>query len=310
MVPDQRPRPVLVTFLGSVVRRLGGWMPIAGTVELTAELGLDARSVRTAVSRLKKRGWLVPETRAGVRGYALTAEALAALAAGDEVIWHARGSADLRDGWCVITFSIPETARARRDQLRSHLSSLGFGNVSTAAWIAPARLQVAGERAIEELGLTSFCAVFTGHHVAGAELPTLVARAWDLADMDGRYRAFLERFAAAATSLASGDDVPRGEAFATYVALVDAWRRLPFRDPGLPRDLLPPDWSGGEALALFERLVERLEVHALAHAAAHWPAATLPDERRRWGSGGPARRKPGSSGRNGRPDLSSTTVLP
>lgn len=271
MVPDQRPRPVLVTFLGSVVRRLGGWMPIAGTVELTAEVGLDARSVRTAVSRLKKRGWLVPETRAGVRGYALSAEALAALAAGDEVIWHARGAADLRDGWCVITFSIPETARARRDQLRSHLSSLGFGNVSTATWIAPARLQAAGERAIEELGLTSFCAVFTGHHVAGADLPTLVARAWDLPDMDGRYRAFLERFSAAA-ALEPGEAVPQAEAFATYVAVVDAWRRLPFRDPGLPVDLLPAGWSGGEALTLFERLVDQLEGRALEHAASRWPA--------------------------------------
>ena len=272
MVPDQRPRPVLVTFLGSVVRRLGGWMPIAGAVELTAELGLDVRSVRTAVSRLKKRGWLVPETRAGVRGYALSSEALAALEAGDEVIWHARGAADLRDGWCVVSFSIPETARARRDQLRSHLAALGFGNVSTATWIAPARLQAAGERAIEELGLTSFCAVFTGDHVAGADLPTLVARAWDLHEMDGRYRAFLERFSATAP-VASGGAVTRAEAFATYVAVVDAWRRLPFRDPGLPLDLLPADWSGGEALALFERLVEQLEADALDHAAAHWPSA-------------------------------------
>lgn len=270
----QRSRTLLVTFLGSIVRRMGNWMPIGGTIELTAELGLDAPSVRTAVSRLKKRGWLLSETRGGVRGYGLSAEALASLAAGDEVIWHARQPADLSDGWCVITFSIPETVRARRDQLRSHLSSLGFGNVSTATWMAPARMQREAEGAIAELDLTAFCAVFTGNYVAGADLPTLVKRTWDLQGMDARYRAFIQRFSDAAGSLESNDTIPSADAFATYVALVDQWRQLPFRDPGLPLGLLPTDWTGGEALALFEHLVAQLEGRALAHAAAYWSPST------------------------------------
>lgn len=262
-----RSRTVLVTFLGSVVRHLDNWMPIAGTVELTAELGLDTPSVRTAVSRLKKRGWLLSETRGGVRGYGLSAEALASLAAGDQVIWHAREPADLADGWCVITFSIPETARGRRDRLRSHLSALGFGNVSTATWIAPARMQAAAEQAIAELDLTSFCAVFTGSYVAGPDLPALIARSWDLPAMDARYRTFLARFADATEPGA----LPPREAFATYVTMVDHWRQLPFRDPALPPDLLPSSWTGREALALFERRVTQLEDRALSHAATHWP---------------------------------------
>ncbi|WP_325598962.1 PaaX family transcriptional regulator C-terminal domain-containing protein [Nocardioides sp.] len=263
-----RSRTVLVTFLGSVVRHLGSWMPIAGTVELTSGLGLDTPSVRTAVSRLKKRGWLLSETRAGVRGYGLSTEALASLAAGDQVIWHARQPADLADGWCVITFSIPETARGRRDRLRSHLSALGFGNVSTATWIAPARMQAAAEQAIAELDLMSFCAVFTGSYVAGPDLPALVARSWDLPAMDARYRTFLARFADAAPE--PGAVIP-ADAFATYVTMVDHWRQLPFRDPALPPDLLPANWTGGEALALFERRVTQLEDRALAHAATYWP---------------------------------------
>ncbi len=270
--PAHRSRTVLVTFLGSIVRRMGNWMPIAGTVELTAHVALDAASVRTAVSRLKKRGWLVSETRGGVRGYALSEVAMAALAAGDEVIWHARQPANLDDGWCVVTFSIPETARARRDQLRSHLSALGFGNMSTATWIAPVRMQPAAERAIAELDLTSFCAVFAGRYVAGADLPTLMARSWDLDAIDEGYRAFITRFAPTAETLASEHALPPEEAFATYLSLVDHWRQLPFLDPGLPTELLPEDWSGGDALALFERLVTLLEGRALAHAAARWPS--------------------------------------
>jgi len=78
---SRRSRTVVVSFLGSVVRRMGDWMPIAGTVDLMTQFGLDAPSVRTAVFRLKQRGWLTAETRGTARGYALTPLATATLAA-------------------------------------------------------------------------------------------------------------------------------------------------------------------------------------------------------------------------------------
>ena len=62
--PPRVTRTVMVSFLGSIVRRMGNWMPIAGTVDLMAQLGLDAPSVRTAVFRLKQRGWLAAEPAA------------------------------------------------------------------------------------------------------------------------------------------------------------------------------------------------------------------------------------------------------
>ena len=269
---SQRTRTVLVTFLGAIVRRLGDWMPIAGTVELMGQFGLDAPGVRTAVFRLKKRGWLVSETRDGMRGYALTPLALKALAAGDEIIWHARQPADLADGWCVVHFSVPESSRAKRDQLRSHLASLGFGNVGTAMWIAPARNQEAAEQAVAELGLDKYAAIFVGQHVGGQDLSTLLYASWDLAEIDGRYRDFIDRFGPEADALASGARIDPQHAFVTYLEVIDHWRKLPFRDPGLPRELLSDDWSSPEAGALFEQIVTLLEERALAHAARCWDA--------------------------------------
>ncbi len=271
-----RSRTVLVTYLGSVVRPMGNWMPISGTVELMTQVGLDAPSVRTAVFRLKKRGWLVSETRDGLRGYALSDVALTALAAGDEVIWHARQPAGLQDGWCVVSFSVPESARAKRHQLRSRLSSLGFGNMSTAVWVAPARMQPAAQLAIEELGLADFCALFVGRHAGGQDLGTLVHRSWDLGAIDERYREFIEHFADRAEGVEPSDMIDVRHAFVTYLELVDRWRRLPFRDPGLPTSLLPKNWSAPRAGALFERCVARLEGPALAHAASQWPGNSDP----------------------------------
>ncbi|MER5636077.1 PaaX family transcriptional regulator C-terminal domain-containing protein [Kitasatospora sp. NPDC002227] len=262
-----RSRTLLVSFLGAVVRPMGDWMPIAGAVELLGRSGLDAASVRTAVFRLKKRGWLESESRSGQRGYALTPAALEALAAGDEVIWHARQPADLGDGWCLVNFSVPESARAVRHQLTAHLSSLGFGNIGSAVWIAPARMLPAARRAIAELDLTEQCAVFVGDYVGGQQLTTTVRNGWDLGEIDRRYREFITEYSDVPTT--GLDDA---DAFTTYLAVIDHWRKLPFRDPGLPLEVLTEDWTGPTAVHLFEHLVATLEPPALTHAATSWPA--------------------------------------
>ncbi|GGS10291.1 PaaX family transcriptional regulator [Streptomyces humidus] len=266
----RRSRTVLVSFLGAIVRKMGNWMPIAGTVELLTASGLDAASVRTAVFRLKKRGWLESESRAGMRGYALTPAALAALAAGDEVIWHARQPAELGDGWCFVNFSVPESARALRHKLTGHLTSLGFGNIGSAVWIAPARMLPAAQRAIAELDLTGQCAVFVGDYVAGQPLTDMVRGGWDLDEIDLRYRDFISKYENEAQRLTEAAVIDGRHAYVTYLAVIDHWRKLPFRDPGLPREVLPQNWSGPAAVQLFERMVTILEGRALAHAAGHW----------------------------------------
>jgi phenylacetic acid degradation operon negative regulatory protein len=52
------------------------------------------------------------------------------------------------------------------------------------------------------------------------------------------------------------------------VRQLDAWRRIPFHDPGLPAGALPADWPGTAAWALFGELTERLRPLALEHVGA------------------------------------------
>jgi phenylacetic acid degradation operon negative regulatory protein len=268
---DSRSRTILVGFLGSIVRRMGDWMPVAGAVELMGQCGIDESSVRTAVFRLKKRGWLMPETRDRVKGYRLSPLALEALAAGDEIVWHARQPAGLEDGWCVVNFSVPESARSQRYRLRAHLAGLGFGNIGPGVWIAPARMVDAARRAIDELDLAQQSAVFVGAYSGGQELDQLVGSGWDLAEIDRRYREFIALYGPRLYELERAGSIDGGLAFVEYATVIDRWRKLPFRDPGLPLEVLPPDWPAPEAGALFERLVTLLEGRALAHAAAYWP---------------------------------------
>jgi phenylacetic acid degradation operon negative regulatory protein len=53
--------------------------------------------------------------------------------------------------------------------------------------------------------------------------------------------------------------------------MLTAWRRLPYLDPGLPLEHLPPDWPGIEAAELFALLDSRLreDAHSHAHAIVH-----------------------------------------
>ena len=79
----------------------------------------------------------------------------------------------------------------------------------------------------------------------------LVARAWDLEDLRGRYERFVAHFE-------SVQPQPPAEVLAAQIELVHAWRRFPFLDPGLPPELLSaaasPGWVGLRAAALFHRL--------------------------------------------------------
>ena len=194
-------RTTVVTFLGAVVRPMGAWMPIGGAVDLLGQAGLDAPSVRTAVHRLKGNGWLESEARDGARGYTLTSTALVTLAAGDEVIWHARTPAELDDGWCIVHFGVPESIRPKRQQLRAHLAHLGFGNVGTALWIAPARMRAAAQRAVAELGLETHTAVFVGDYHGTQDLTALLYESWDLAGIDQSYRDFVRQYETMATAV-------------------------------------------------------------------------------------------------------------
>ena len=103
------------------------------------------------------------------------------------------------------------------------------------------------------------------------DLTGLLYGSWDLTAIDDGYRDFVAAHGPAADR-AERDRPDPARAFTTYLSVLDQWRKLPFRDPGLPAELLAPDWRGPEATAVFERLVVALEEPALTHARAHWPS--------------------------------------
>ncbi|GAA0274624.1 PaaX family transcriptional regulator [Cryptosporangium japonicum] len=244
---------LLRTIVGTSLRRLGGWISVAHLVELGTAAGLPEARTRTALTRIKAKGLLDAERRDGVPGYAIAAGAIAMLERGDRRIFGPRSMGD-EDRWCLVSYSVPEENRDLRHRLRRRLTWIGCGAVSPALWICPEYLTDEVEQILADLGLTGNATVFRAE-VRGAVDAT---RWWDLDAIRARHEAFL------ALDLDTAADTPR-EAYRTWIHGLDAWRIIPYVDPGLPARLLPGDWPGHRSVAVFRELRDRVLPRAQAY---------------------------------------------
>jgi phenylacetic acid degradation operon negative regulatory protein len=257
----QPPRSLIVTVYGLYAREVGSWLSIASLIKLLAECGVDAPAVRSAISRLKKRGLLVPARIDGVAGYALSEEAHRILREGDRRIFERR-RASLGDGWVLAVFSVPESERDRRHQLRSRLSWLGFGAVGSGVWIAPAHLLDSTRDALAHSGLDGYVNLFRADHLGPGDIACQIQGWWDLDRLRGLYDEFLRTHAPVLSRYRATPGAGPAGAFADLVSALTDWRRLPYSDPGLPPEALPPDWAAARAADTFFELYDRLATPA------------------------------------------------
>jgi phenylacetic acid degradation operon negative regulatory protein len=254
-----------MTFFGAFLRRLGGWIAVADLIALMGDAGLDEQAVRSAVSRLKRRGVIAPERRGGAAGYRLTEHGAAILEAGDARIFERPQSPDpAPSDWLLVVFSVPEAQRTLRHRLRTRLAGLGLGSVGSAVWVGPVHVEREVRLAVAELGLDGQVDLFRAAHVGCEPLRDAVPAWWDLDAIAADYRGYLEAW----SGQARRRPATPAAAFADYLLQLDRWRRIPFHDPGLPAAAMPPDWPGGAAWALFAELGERLGPPAREHVDA------------------------------------------
>lgn len=274
---------LLRTVIGLYLRDAGGWMSAAQLVRLMEALGTAPARTRTALTRLRQKGVLDAGARDGVPGYAVGAHARHMLERGDRRIHHPR-SMGPRDRWCLVSFSVPESERERRHQLRRRLSWIGCGIVGPGLWVCPDYLRGEAEEILGDLGLRGQAVLFVADRpLAEGPLREAVAGWWDLDDLAGLHRDFLSLNEHVPDSPMAGDDAGAAD-FAAYVHCIDSWRIIPYLDPGLPADCLPPDWPGAESSRRFLRLRD-----AYAPQAARF-VATVTD-------GAPAPEPPAATGR-------------
>ncbi|MFB7744479.1 PaaX family transcriptional regulator C-terminal domain-containing protein [Streptomyces sp. NPDC056132] len=275
MAEQHTPRSLIVTLYGAYGRETSGSLAVAELIRLLEAVGVDAPSVRSSVSRLKRRGLLEARpTAAGAAGYALSADARQLLDDGDRRI-YARPPTGAGDGWVLAVFSVPESERSKRHVLRSRLAGLGFGTAAPGVWLAPARLYDETRHTLERLQLAPYVELFRGEHLGFAPTAEAVARWWDLPAIAKQHEDFLGRHEPVLRTWRSRPDATAADAEAAYrdyLFALDSWRRLPYADPGLPAELLPRDWPGARSAEVFGALHRLLREAGAAFVRGALPA--------------------------------------
>ncbi len=256
-------RSLLLTVLGEFVLPRTEPVWTQTLIDVLASLGVEQKSARQALARTAAEG-LLESDRSGRRvRWSLSASGRRLLTDGAARIYGFGTRTSPWDGrWLVLLVSVPESRRQLRHRLRSRLAWTGLGSPTPGVWVTPdPAKQDEVARVIGELELTEVTSSFVGPFGAIGAERDVVAQAWDLAGIEAAYVDFLDTFIAAAPSTPS-------ETMTAQIHLVHAWRRFPFLDPALPAELLPEEWAGARAAALFGALHTRWD----APAQRHWRA--------------------------------------
>lgn len=251
VVSTPNARSMLLTVLGDLVLPSGGEAWLGALTETTGALGIAPDTTRQALRRLAGQAIVEPRRVGRLAAYALTPAGRRRLEEAADRI-YLRRSLQWDGRWRLLTYSFSEEHRASRDALRRELEWLGYGSIGTGLWACPWDLGTRLDAVLAKHGVVGQVETFTSQADDGDDAG-LAARAYDLAGLHDRYRAFLQRFADAPT------DVPDDEALRRRLELVHGWRKFLFVDPGLPRQLTPENWLGDQAAQRFRDLYAAYE---------------------------------------------------
>jgi phenylacetic acid degradation operon negative regulatory protein len=264
MATTVRPQDLIFTLYGDFLRQREAPVWVGALIGLLEPIGLSATNVRTVLSRVAAKGWLVAEREGRRSYYGLTSRGRQLLEEGAARIYQPPRQDHWDGEWTLLAYSIPEHRRALRDRLRVKLAWLGFGSLGNGLWLTPRDVTREVTTVASELDAVDYLELFRGAHVGGSDPRGLVAQLWDLDGLNARYEQFVGRHLSACVRLAEeGPDsvVPR-EAYERRFRLVHEYRQFPLEDPFLPRPLQPADWAGECALTLFRRYHELLAAPA------------------------------------------------
>jgi phenylacetic acid degradation operon negative regulatory protein len=258
-VPSTRANSFVTDICAWFVRNRVDGLKTATWVSLLATVGISSGNARSALHRLTKAGYLERRRLEGRPGYGISpawAEWVDRAAGEDPLEAN-----ELEPGWTLLTFSVPETRRADRHDIRTLLGRLGFASLGNGVWIASAGRQEELRRALEMGGMEGYVDLFLAEYTGFLDVGEFARRCWDIDGIAGAYRAFIKETRRRLKNRPAAD----ARAFTDVVLTSNAWRRVGFTDPDLPPSALPPDWPHAEARRLRDELLGRFLEPARAY---------------------------------------------
>ncbi|WLD94132.1 phenylacetic acid degradation operon negative regulatory protein PaaX [Alkalihalobacillus sp. AL-G] len=253
-------RSMIFTLYGDYIRHYGNDIWIGSLIRLLKEFGHNEQSVRAAISRMNKQGWVTAERKGNKSYYQLTKQGVKRMEeAADRIFKFQPVSWDGK--WRMFTYTIPEEQRNIRDELRKELVWSGFGLLSNSFWISPNNQEVQIEQMIEKYDIREFVHFFASEYKGPHSSRKLVDECWDLNDINDRYDDFIKTYSQKYVidkHKIEKSEMTDGECFVERTKLVHEYRKFLFVDPGLPQELLPAKWLGDHAASLFSEYYKAL----------------------------------------------------
>lgn len=252
-----RARSLLFDLWGDYIQHVGGEVWTSTLSAYLTPFGIREPTLRQALSRMSREGWLRSRRVGGRSCYSLTERGRRRIVQASRRVYHPD---DRRwDGWWrILTYSVPESMRNRRDELRRELSWTGFAPLAQGAWITPNPLEEALQDLVGRYEMEPYVATFLSRHAGPGTPQELVQRCWDLDGIQRSYDRFVSEWEPRAEAFErNGGQMPEA-CFVERISLVHDYRKFLFVDPGLPAELLPEGWRGHDARRLFRRYYDRL----------------------------------------------------
>ncbi|WP_244313173.1 PaaX family transcriptional regulator [Microbispora hainanensis] len=258
--PSLRPQSLMFSFLGIYVLHRDIAVYSGSIIDIFARLGVSEEAVRSTLARMVKRTLLTRHRQGRKVYFGLTPHAVEVLEDGRRRVWETGAVNRDWDGtWTVVGFSIPDSRRSTRHDLRSRLIWNGFGLLQSGLWITPGVKDVTDVLASLDLG--DHVTVLTAKAFKPTEAADLVGKAFDIEQIAARYRAFLAQWDVPRPFPGAPDDLAR------QLLLHTDWLQLVRQDPHLPAEHLPRDWPAIQAERTFQTLAQRYEPPAAGLAA-------------------------------------------
>ncbi|MFI6317009.1 PaaX family transcriptional regulator C-terminal domain-containing protein [Nonomuraea sp. NPDC050556] len=244
---DPRPQTLLLTFLGIHLQGRPVAVASSSVIDVLAGLDISEEATRSTLARMTNKGLLVRHRRGRQAYFELTPRSRLVLEEGARRMWESSPVNRDWDGrWTLIGFSLPESWRQQRHDLRSRLIWGGFGPLQNGLWIAPAVVDV--PELLADLRLDEHIRAFVAETVKPTEARQFVREAFELESLEAGYRGFLERWDRRRPLPALRDDLVR------ELLLQAEWLQLLRLDPRLPLEHLPADWPAPQAEEVFHDL--------------------------------------------------------
>jgi phenylacetic acid degradation operon negative regulatory protein len=257
-------RSMIFTIYGDYIRHYGNEIWIGSLIRLLKEFGHNDQAVRAAISRMSKQGWVKAEKRGNKSYYSLTERGVKRMEEAAKRIYKIRP--EKWDGkWRILVYTIPEEKRNVRDELRKELVWSGFGTISNSCWISPNNLEKQVYDLIDKYEIEPYVDFFIAQYDGPHTNKLLVEKCWNLEEINKKYEEFISVYSQ--KYIIDKHKIQRGEmsdaeCFVERTKLVHEYRKFLFIDPGLPEELLPSEWMGSHAAALFSDYYKELAVPA------------------------------------------------